>query len=111
MLGFEYFGMRDITTYITMDHPYTVKEFVKDVLQQFLDCWGSIRLYKRGEIWGDNIVKCEYEKGHLKTSLPEKYMDREVYMAEVVNSIPSMDIMLTLRGKSYESLNTTIERR
>ena len=52
MLGFEYIGTRDITTYITMDHPYTVKEFVNDVLRQFPNHWGYIRLYKRGEIWG-----------------------------------------------------------
>ena len=48
MLGFEFigtirsdcFGTRDITTYITMDHPYTVKEFVNDVLRQFPNHWG-----------------------------------------------------------------------
>ena len=117
MLGFEFiatmrgdcFGTRDITTYITMDHPYTVKEFVNDVLRQFPNHWGYIQLYKRGEIWGDNIVKCKYENGHLKTSLREKYMDREVYKAEVVNGVPSMDITLTLRTKGYESWNVIRE--
>nr|DAT71883.1 MAG TPA: hypothetical protein [Caudoviricetes sp.] len=117
MLGFEIigtmrsdcFGTRDITTYITMDHPYTVKEFVNDVLRQFPNHWGYIQLYKRGEIWGDNIVKCKYENGHLKTSLPEKYMKREVYKAEVTNGVPSMDITLTLQTKGYESWNVVRE--
>lgn len=115
MLGLNFIGTmssdctetRDITTYITMDHPYTVKEFVEDALRQFSNSWGYIQLYKQGEIWGDNIVKCEYENGHLKTTLPEKYMDREVYMAEIVNVVPSMDIILTLQTKGYESWNMT----
>lgn len=116
MLGFETIGTMsvdctetsDFTTYITMDHPYTVKEFINDVLRQFPNHWGYIRLYKRGEIWGDNIVKCEYENGHLKTSLPEIYMEREVYKAEMVNGVPSMDITLTLQTKGFESWNMEV---
>lgn len=117
MLGFEFigtmrgdcFGTRDITTYITMDHPYTVKEFVNDVLRQFPNHWGYIQLYKRGEIWGKDVVQCEYEYGHLKTSLPERYINREVYKAEVKNGVPSMDITLTLQTKGYESWNVIRE--
>lgn len=117
MLGFEIIGTmrvdctetRDFTTYITMDHPYTVKEFVNDVLRQFPNVWGHIQLYKRGEIWGKHIVQCEYEYGHLKTSLPEKYMNREVYKAEAWNDFSRMDIVLTLQTKGYESWNTTRE--
>lgn len=116
MLGFEIIGTmridctetRDFTTYITMDHPYTVKDFIDDVLRQFPNHYGYIRLYKRGEIWGDIIVKCEYENGHLKTSLPEIYMEREVYKAEMVNGVPSMDITLTLETKGFESWNMEV---
>lgn len=116
MLGFEYIGTihsdcfwtRDITTYITMDHPYTVKEFVNDVLRQFPSFWGYIQLYKRGEIWGDNIVRCEYSNGHLLSSLPEQYMDREVYAAEAWADFSRMDITLTLQTKGFESWNTLI---
>lgn len=116
MLGFEIIGKmrvdctetRDFTTYITMNHPYTVKEFVNDVLRQFPNTWGHIQLYKRGEIWGKNIVQCEYEHGHLKTSLPEKYMNREVYKAEAWNDFSRMDIVLTLQTKGFESWNMEV---
>lgn len=54
-------------------------------------------------------MKCEYENGHLKTSLPEKYMDQKVYKAEVTNGVPSMDITLTLQTKGYESWNVVRE--
>lgn len=102
MLKLECTGKYDIS----MDHPYTVKEFIDDMLSQFPDEWGSIQLYKRGEIWGDNIVRCEYEYGRLVSSLPEKYMEREVYIAEARAGFSRMDITLTLQTKGFESWNT-----
>lgn len=95
--------------YIYMDHPYTVKEFIDDVLAQFPDEWGYIQLYKRGEIWGNNIVRCKYKSSLLFSSLPEQYMDREVYAAEAWTGFSRMDITLTLQTKGFESWNTEVK--
>lgn len=112
MLGFECIGTMssDCTTpyYFSMDHPYSVKDFIEDMLAQFPNEWGHIQLYKRGEIWGKNIVQCEYEYSRLKTLLPEKYMNREVYMAEAWAGFSRMDIVLTLQTKGFESWNTEV---
>lgn len=94
---------------ISMDHPYSVKEFIEDMLAQFPDEWGYIQLYKRGEIWGDNIVRCRYRNGHLQASLPDKYMDREVYAAEAWAGFSRMDVTLTLQTKGFESWNTEVK--
>jgi len=90
---------------VLMDHPYTVREFVDDMLAQFPNEFGSIRLYKRGEIWGKNTVWCKYKCGRLLSSLPEQYMDREVYKAEAWGGFSRMDITLTLQTKGFESWN------
>lgn len=95
---------------ISMDHPYSVKEFIEDMLAQFPDEWGYIQLYKRGEIWGDNIVRCRYRNGHLQASLPDKYMDREVYAAEAWAGFSRMDVTLTLQTKGFESWNTEVTK-
>lgn len=94
---------------ISMSHPYSVKEFIEDMLAQFPDEWGYIQLYKRGEIWGDNIVRCRYRNGHLLASFPEQYMDREVYVAEAWAGFSRMDITLTLQTKGFESWNTKVK--
>ena len=57
--------------------------------------------------FADNAVKCEHVNGHLKTSLPEKYMNREVYMAEAWVTFPRMDISISLQTKGFESWNMT----
>lgn len=94
---------------ISMDHPYTVREFIDDVLAQFPKEWGYIQLYKRGEIWGSNVVRCEYKSSLLLSSLPEQYMDREVYAAEAWAGFSRMDITLTLQTKGFESWNTEVK--
>ena len=95
---------------ISMNHPYTVKEFIGDMLIQFPGEWGYIQLYKRGEIWGDNIVRCRYRNGHLQASLPDKYMDREVYAAKAWAGFSRMDVTLTLQTKGFESWNTEVTK-
>lgn len=92
---------------VSMKRPCSVKEFIEDILSQFPNEWGHILLHKCGEIGEDNVVQCVYEYGHLKTSLPEKYMNREVYMAEAWAGFPRMDITLTLQTKGCESWNVT----
>lgn len=75
-----------------MKHPYTTKEFIEYMLAQFPYGWGYIMLHEHGEKLVDDAVKCEHVNGYLKTSLPEKYTNREVYMAEAYVTIPRMDI-------------------
>ena len=90
-----------------MKHPYRTKEFIEYMLAQFPYEWGYIMLHEHGEKLVDDAVKCEHVNGHLKTSLPEKYMNREVYMAEACVVFPRMDIVLTLQAKGFESWNMT----
>ena len=84
MLGFECIGTMssDCTTpyYFSMDHPYSVKDFIEDMLAQFPNEWGHIQLYKH----------------------------REVYMAEAWAGFSRMDIVLTLQTKGFESWNTEV---
>lgn len=75
-----------------MKHPYTTKEFIEYMLAQFPYGWGYIMLHEHGEKLVDDAVKCEHVNGYLKTSLPEKYTNREVYTAEAYVTIPRMDI-------------------
>lgn len=91
----------------SMKHPYTTKEFIEYMLAQFPYGWGYIMLHEHGEKLVDDAVKCEHVNGHLKTSLPEKYMNREVYMAEAWVTFPRMDISISLQTKGFESWNMT----
>lgn len=90
---------------VSMKHPYSTKEFIEYMLAQFPYGWGHIMLHEHGEKLVDDAVQCVHENGRLKTSLPEKYMDREVYMAEAWVVFPRMDIALSLQTKGYESWN------
>ena len=86
-----------------MKHPYSTKEFIEYMLAKFPYGWGYIMLHEHGE----NAFKCEHVNGYLKTSLPEKYIDREVYMAEACVTFPRMDIDIYLQTKCFESWNMT----
>lgn len=77
-----------------MKHPYSTKEFIEYMLAKFPYGWGYIMLHDHGENLVDDAAKCEHVNGYLKTSLPEKYMDREVYIAEACVTFPRMDITI-----------------
>ena len=61
---------------VKMDKPYTVREFINEVLISHSGEWGDIRI-KAGNIEYRDEVVCEYDHGKIKT-LNEKYLDRIV---------------------------------
>lgn len=58
---------------VLLDKEYTIKEFVKEVLEKKEKEWGFITI--------KNHCSCEYSHGTLISSFPEEYMNKKIFRA------------------------------
>ena len=76
----------------------TVKEFIESVLHQ--NEWGYIGIYSTepdGVFFGKPC--CEYSGNHLKSHLPDEYLDRKIKKAKASGGYSRMDYILYLFKK------------
>ena len=89
----ETFGDCTAKYAVEMDHVYTVKHFIDEVLTR--NEWGRISIDCYNDPFTDQ-PNCEYNKDKLISDLPEELMDRIFIEARARGGWSSMDYILVI---------------
>ena len=81
---------------IEFDRPYTVAEFINEVLTERSDEWGYIRVVTGNSRYEG--PKCEYRYGKLLSTLPEEYLDKHIAVCEANGGWTAMTYWLWVMG-------------
>ena len=81
---------------VEMTKPYTVGEFIEEVLTR--DEWGSIGIFDEDQAWFQSgNPSCEYKRDELLSELPKDVQNEVVLKAEAHGGWSNMDYKLHLK--------------
>lgn len=86
----ETFGDSTAQYSVEMNRPYTVGEFIKEVLTK--KEWGKISIYDRDQRF--ESPSCEYSGKELKTEMPETFLNKKIEKAIAHGGWSRMDYKL-----------------
>lgn len=86
---------------ISFDKPYTVKEFIADILSTYQREWGGIRI--RDGRTNEIVSSCGYRYGELTSEIRSDIMDKQIERAVGRGGWSCMDYVLYLEAPYLES--------
>lgn len=86
---------------ISFDKPYTVKEFISDILSIYQKEWGIIGI--KYEKTNENVSSCGYSYGELTSKMSNDIMDKQIEKAKGQGGWTRMDYLLYLKAPSLEN--------
>lgn len=90
---------------VQLDKPYTVAEFVREVLVTRPNEWGNFYVRHKGSRWLDRIATVEYRYGKMesrnseKTEVPEEFNSLPVLEVKARGGWSAMDYDLIIEKK------------
>jgi len=91
----ETFGDCTALYSVEMTKPYTVKEFIQEVLTK--KEWGYIGIFDEDQAWFQSgNPRCEYKGSKLITEMPEEVLNEIVLEAKAHGGWSNMDYKLSI---------------
>lgn len=79
---------------VKLDKPYTVGEFIKEVLTTRPKEWGEFFVRHKGCGFLDSIARAEYRYGAMKSAIPEEFTSLPVKEVKAAGGWSCMDYNL-----------------
>lgn len=76
---------------VMLDHKYTVREFIEEVLI-IRDEWGYVGIHNGRSIFGKPC--CTYQRQKLLSKLPEEYLNKTIFSVSADGGWTRMDYLI-----------------
>lgn len=87
---------------VILDKPYTVGEFINEVLTTLSNEWGEFVVRRKGSGYFDSMARAEYRYGEMKnrngekTAIPEEYTSLPIKEVKAAGGWSAMDYNLII---------------
>lgn len=90
---------RDCTTLydVELSRPYTIKEFVDEVLSARPDEWGCFHILRNGDTLFSTTAKCEYRYGKMLNQIPDTFLSRQILKVKAIGGYSAMDYYIRIK--------------
>lgn len=94
---------------VTLDHTYTVRELIQEIISNKKEEWGRIGIAPKKpqrdcySIFGE--PNCEYRYGKLLSNLPDELLDKKIHQVKAHGGWSNMDYLLYLHPEKAKRFN------